>query len=168
MNTKLILAAALSGAAFVAMPASAQMAALDMPAAIATDSAAAAGSDGKKVSKGMFMATLSGATETAGGDPDGSGKFHATADAEAGEFCFSLSVAGIGEVTGAHVHDGAAGKDGKVLLTVYETDAGEEECLAPAPELLAKMLDNPQDYYVNVHTAEYPKGAVRAQLSLGH
>jgi hypothetical protein len=172
MKKSLFLAAMLAGSALAA-PASAQMAAMDMPAAApAADPAAAAApaapaEDKKKPTKGMFMATLAGANETAPGDADGSGKFHATGDAEAGEFCFSLQVSGIGDVTGAHVHEGGAGKDGKVVMTVYETDAGEEECLAPAPELIAKMLENPEKFYVNVHTAEYPKGAVRAQLSLG-
>lgn len=169
MKKSLFLATVLAGG-LLAAPAVAQMAAMDAaaaaPAADPMAAAAAPADSGKAPKKGMFMATLAGANETAPGDPDGSGKFHANADAESGEFCFSLSVSGIGDVTGAHVHEGEAGKDGKVLLTVYETDAGEEECLAPDPELLGKMLAKPEKYYVNVHTAEFPKGAIRAQLSL--
>lgn len=168
MKTSVILASALCGVVFAAAaPASAQMAALEAPAAApAADPAAPAAGDKKAPKTGVLVATLSGANETSPGDPDGSGKFRARADAEAGEFCFTLSVSGIGEVTGAHVHEGSAGKDGKVLMTVYETE-GEEECLAPDPAMLADILEKPGKYYVNVHTAEFPKGAVRDQLSLG-
>ena len=170
MKKSLILATALAGG-LLAAPLSAQMAALDAPAAapVAAEGAAsaeAAPAQGKAAKKGVLVANLAGANETAPGDPDGSGKFRARADADAGEFCFTLSVSGIGDVTGAHVHEGSAGKDGKVLMTVYETE-GEEECLAPAPELLASILENPGKYYVNVHTADFPKGAIRDQLSLG-
>lgn len=175
MRKPLILAAALA-TGFAAAPLAAQMAETDMasepvaadPAADPAAEAAAPAEDAKTPKKGMFMATLSGANEPSGGDEDGTGQFHANVDADAGEFCFSLVVDKIGEVTGAHVHEGAAGKEGKVLLTVYDTMPGEEECLAPDPEVLAKMLAKPQNYYVNVHTAAYPKGAVRAQLSLGN
>lgn len=175
MNRLLVLTSVLLGGA-LAVPLHAQnapvmagMAGMDAPPVAAADPAAAAAPGGDKggPKSGVLVATLSGANETAGGDPDGKGSFRAKADATSGEFCFSLTDSGLGDVTGAHVHEGAAGKDGKVLMTVYETDAGEEECLAPDPEMLGKILANPDKYYVNVHTSEFPKGAIRAQLSLG-
>ena len=39
--------------------------------------------------------------------------------------------------------------------------------VAAAPALLAAIVANPAGYYVNVHNAEYPGGAVRGQLQLG-
>jgi uncharacterized protein (DUF3820 family) len=33
-------------------------------------------------------------------------------------------------------------------------------------KLLRKIADKPGDYYVNVHTADFPAGAIRGQLQL--
>lgn len=106
--------------------------------------------------------TLSGANETAGGDPDGTGTFSVEVDADAGDFCYTLKAAEIGKFTAAHVHSGAAGSDGAPVLTI---DLAEDMCIAAEPDLLRPMVANPADYYVNVHSDEFPKGALRGQLS---
>ena len=108
-----------------------------------------------------LSATLSGAGETAGGDPDGSGRFTVEIDAEAGDFCYTLTTAKIARATAAHVHEGAAGTDGKPLGTL---SVASDMCLALSPEVLKAIVAAPGDYYINVHTADFPKGAVRGQL----
>lgn len=112
-----------------------------------------------------LAATLNGANETGGGDPNGAGKFSAEADPDTGDFCFTLSATGIDAPTAAHVHTGAAGKDGPPVITVQVTGEGSDECVAAEPDTLKAILAAPEGYYVNVHTAAFPKGAVRGQLA---
>ncbi len=111
-----------------------------------------------------LAATLSGANEPAGGDPDGTGAFTAEVDADAGDFCYTLSVAKIDKATMAHVHSGEAGASGPPVITVAVTGAGSDECVAVEPDKLKEILANPAAYYVNVHNAAFPAGAVRGQL----
>lgn len=121
-------------------------------------------SGGAAAKPGVLTATLSGANETAGGDTDGSGAFRAEVDDETGDFCFSLYGDNIAAPTMAHVHEGAAGSDGKPVATIEVTGKGEDSCIAMEPELLKKILAAPAAYYINIHTADFPKGAVRGQL----
>lgn len=113
-----------------------------------------------------ITATLAGAAETAGGDPDGAGGFKADVDDESGDFCFSLWAEKTEKPTMAHVHEGAAGADGKPVATLEVTGRDSDSCIAMEPELLKKILAAPASYYVNVHTADFPKGAVRGQLEV--
>ncbi|MDQ3689169.1 MAG: CHRD domain-containing protein [Chloroflexota bacterium] len=84
--------------------------------------------------------------------------------------CFELTVAGLAEtdfVTAAHIHAGAAGVSGDVVVPLFtEPPAGElSGCLLAADlELLALIATHPADYYVNIHTDAYPAGFVRGQL----
>lgn len=111
-------------------------------------------------------ATLSGANETGGGDGDGGGAFTAEIDAGSGDLCFTLSVDGIGEPTAAHIHAGAAGADGDPVVTISVTGDDGDECVAVQRDVAAAIVADPAGYYVNVHSAEFPKGAVRGQLAL--
>lgn len=111
-----------------------------------------------------LTAALTGAAETGGGEPAGTGGFKAEADDETGDFCFTLWADKIGKPTMAHIHEGAAGNDGKPVATIAVTGPDSDDCIAMEPELLKKILAAPAGYYVNVHTAEFPKGAVRGQL----
>ncbi|PEQ13898.1 hypothetical protein B2G71_06240 [Novosphingobium sp. PC22D] len=110
-------------------------------------------------------ADLTGAAETGGGDADGSGHLMAEIDPEAGDFCFVLGAEDIGEPVAAHIHEGAAGVDGKPVITISVTGMEMDECVAAEPDLLKAIVANPAGYYANVHTGDYPKGAVRGQLS---
>jgi len=112
-----------------------------------------------------LTATLAGANETGGGDTDGSGKFSADVDADSGDFCFKLSGSRIDPPTAAHVHTGAAGTDGPPVITLQVTGDDSDECVAVEPDTLKAILAAPANYYVNIHTAPFPKGAVRGQLS---
>lgn len=110
----------------------------------------------------VLTATLSGAAETGGGDADGSGSFRAEVDPQAGDFCYTLKVAGIEPATMAHVHQGAEGKNGPPVITI---EVGEDTCIAVEPAKLEPILADPAGFYVNVHNAPYPAGAVRGQLA---
>jgi hypothetical protein len=128
--------------------------------------ALAAGATSPAVAKPVtLVATLGGAAETAGGDPDGMGGFKADADDETGDFCFTLWADKIAKPTMAHVHTGAAGVDGPPLATLEVTGPNSDACIAMEPDQIKKILADPAGFYVNIHTDDFPKGAVRGQLA---
>ena len=51
-----------------------------------------------------------------------------------------------------------------IPLNVTGTDG--DECSAVQHEVAKAILANPAGYYVNVHTADFPKGAIRGQLAV--
>lgn len=110
-------------------------------------------------------ATLAGADQTGGGDTDGTGTFAAEIDAGSGDLCYTLAVDHIAAPTAAHIHLGAAGVDGDPVATISVTGSGGDECIAMQREVAKAIVANPAGYYVNVHTADFPKGAIRGQLA---
>lgn len=107
-------------------------------------------------------ATLTGPNEPAGGDADGTGTFAVEVDADAGDFCYTITSAKIAAPTMAHVHAGAAGANGAPVITI--DPKGNDECVAVEPDVLKPIVAAPENYYVNVHNAEFPGGAIRGQL----
>jgi hypothetical protein len=110
----------------------------------------------------ILTATLSGANEVAPGDPDGGGRFTVEIDPDLGDFCYTLTTDKVGKASGAHIHAGAAGSNGAVVVTLQ---VASDMCIAVEPSKLKPMVENPEDFYVNVHTAAHPDGAVRGQLA---
>jgi CHRD domain len=114
-----------------------------------------------------LTATLTGAAEVPGpGDPDGSGQATITLNRGQGEICWELSVTGIAPATAAHIHIGAVGVAGPVVVGLAPPTGGSSSgCTSADPALIKAIRKNPEQYYVNVHNAEYPAGALRGQLS---
>ncbi|MXP41108.1 CHRD domain-containing protein [Altererythrobacter soli] len=110
-------------------------------------------------------ANLLGTNEVPPGDSDGSGTAHVTVNPVLDRICTDLEVREIGVVTAAHIHRGAAGVNGPPVITLdAPDDSDSEECDMVADALLEEIAANPQGFYVNVHTAQYPNGAIRGQL----
>lgn len=111
--------------------------------------------------------TLTGAEEVPGpGDPDGTGTASIRLNPGQGEVCFELTVSGIAPATAAHIHVGAAGVAGPVVVGLSPPTSGTSSgCVSADPALIKAIIQNPEQYYVNVHNADYPAGAVRGQLS---
>ena len=116
-----------------------------------------------------FTTTLTGAAEAPGpGDPDGSGTARLRLNPGQGEVCFELTVSNIAlPATGAHIHDAPAGVPGPVVIPLTPPDASGSSsgCVSADRELIKDIVQNPEEYYVNVHSTEFPAGAVRGQLS---
>jgi hypothetical protein len=116
-----------------------------------------------------FTTTLTGAAEVPGpGDPNGSGTARITVNVGQGEVCFSLSVSGIAlPATGAHIHVGEVDAFGDVVVALQSPGASgtSSGCVSAAKDLLRQIVSNPAAYYVNVHSTEFPAGAIRGQLS---
>ena len=129
---------------------------------------AVAGTAGAAQAQGRSLSTtLTGAAEVPGpGDPDGSGTATLTVNPGLGQICYELTVSGIAPATAAHIHVGAVGVAGPVVVPLEPpTDGASSDCAEVSRELGLAILKSPSDYYVNVHNAEFPAGAVRGQLS---
>lgn len=112
-----------------------------------------------------FAATLNGANEVPAGDPDGVGTAHISVDDATNRVCTHLEVRNIGPVTAAHIHRGAAGVNGPPVITLDPPDGNSsDDCASVDNELLDAIRRNPSAYYVNVHTSDYPNGAIRGQV----
>ena len=114
-----------------------------------------------------YRATLLGSEEVGGGDPDGYGRAEISISDEFNQICWDLNqIRGIGPITAAHIHRGVRGTNGPPVFTLRPANEGGYKGCANGSEWTQDRIEgNPSDFYVNVHTAEYPVGAIRGQLS---
>ena len=114
-----------------------------------------------------LTANLTGAAEVPGpGDADGSGSAKITLNHGKGEICYELKVSNIAPATLAHIHTGGSTVAGPVLVTLDPpADGSSDGCVNVEKDTVKAILDNPAGYYINVHNADFPDGAVRGQLS---
>ena len=112
-----------------------------------------------------LTADLAGSAET---DEDGTGSARIVVDPDAGTACWTLSAENIDPVTISHIHVGAAGEDGDVVvdLDLDGFDGSSEGCNDAADgDTLQAIVDDPAGYYVNLHNEAFPGGAIRGQLA---
>ncbi|KOV83338.1 hypothetical protein ADL03_20990 [Nocardia sp. NRRL S-836] len=109
-------------------------------------------------------AQLTGQAEVPGpGDPDGRG--HAVVWVTSGKVCVSLTVRKIQTASAAHIHRGTAGTAGPVVVDLAApSDGTSYSCTRVDRGLAREVARTPAQFYVNVHNAEHPAGAVRGQL----
>ena len=95
----------------------------------------------------------------------GSGTALVTLNQGQGEVCWDITVEGLtSPVILAHIHQGAAGTNGSVVVDFMEPVNGLTGCVRADPALIKQIRQDPGDYYVNVHTTMFPTGEVRGQL----
>jgi hypothetical protein len=114
-----------------------------------------------------YQANLTGAQEVGGGDPDGSAKARVTIEDNFDQVCWAITdVRNISPVTAAHIHVGAAGVNGPPVFTLRKSNEGVwAGCSEGAEWTQDRIEGNPERFYVNLHTADYPNGAIRGQLT---
>jgi hypothetical protein len=114
-------------------------------------------------------------------DFDSRGRASVRIDVEDGEVCFTVSFDRGGTPNRGHIHQGAAGVNGSIVVTFFELAAVPadprhdqlerrqrlSDCVDADPVVLQAILDNPSGYYVNLHNARLPGGFVRGQLRGG-
>jgi hypothetical protein len=128
---------------------------------------------GQSPSRPPFFAVLLGGHEVSDdgqanvGEPNGVGS--ATILIDGTTLCFGLTVNNLDQPTAAHIHRGVAGVNGPIVVPLTppaEGDPGASSACIPEgdPELLREIRANPGRFYVNVHTEQFPAGAIRGQL----
>jgi hypothetical protein len=109
------------------------------------------------------------------GDPDGSGMAVLRVDLDDSQVCYNIVVRRIGEpvepapgIGSAHIHTTTTGGVFINLLTDFRSTGADvyiaTDCVKATEEQLQAVLDNPTQYYVNVHTRAYPAGAIQGSL----
>lgn len=123
-----------------------------------------------------LFAVLNGASECNGavpplcgqGDTNGIGSASVTLLGPT-QLCATIIVHNIAAPTAAHIHAGSTGVNGAPVVTLSTPATGSPGtsmfCTAAAPAgVTAAIRNNPQNFYINVHNAALPLGAVRGQL----
>jgi CHRD domain len=115
------------------------------------------------VAKGgnSLHAKLSGKVEVPKGDPDGSGT--AEVKINGTSVCWEIKASKVATLMAAHIHKGGTGVAGPVIVPFGKTYKGKG-CATTTAAVAAAIKKNPGAYYVNVHNAKYPAGALRGQL----
>jgi CHRD domain len=128
----------------------------------------------------QLAALLKGANEVPPTDPDGRGL--ALVRARRQKVCFAVGWTRIGAPIFAHIHAGAAGVNGPVVVLFFDVpETAPNQNMPPVPldehisavagcigdqkpDVLRDIRRHPRNYYVNVHNLEFPGGAIRGQL----
>jgi hypothetical protein len=117
-------------------------------------------------------AKLTGKDEVPGpGDDDGSGEAALNLKKKKKKISFNISFEGIQNPVAGHIHQGTKKVAGPIKVTLFEDQAG-----VPSPvsgtvkakkKLIKKIKNDPKGWYVNLHTPDFPDGAIRGQLKPG-
>lgn len=102
------------------------------------------------------------------GDRNGRGAFSAIFDGR--ELCYGIQVTKLDQgPSAAHIHKARPNRNGPIVVPLEAPDEGDpgssSDCTRLSSSLARAIRRNPNAYYVNVHNAEFPGGAVRGQLS---
>jgi hypothetical protein len=123
------------------------------------------------------VASLTGDEEVPPADDNGSGRAVINVNVRERRVCFDLSWRRIASPTRSHIHEGRRGVNGDIVVTLFEN--GTDPDFVPLPDsirsvqgctgglqraLLRDIRDNPRQFYVNIHNATFPGGAIRGQL----
>ncbi|MBW4936638.1 CHRD domain-containing protein [Marinobacter sp. F4206] len=132
------------------------------------------------------LTTQLSAKEMVGSKGDSNGKGHAHVfgiDGDATTLCYVIQVEGIQAVPvkegmAAHIHEAGKGMNGAPVAALAGPEDGDAaDCLTegekgkfPTGEkgIVKRILENPADFYINIHNPEYPDGAIRGQLMDPH
>jgi hypothetical protein len=112
----------------------------------------------------VITVKMAGKQEMPKGDLDGAGSATITLKRASGRVCYRLSWSKIGTPNASHIHKGAKGKAGPVVVALFGSPPKHSGCVTATKTLIAVIERNPRGYYVNVHTKKYAAGAIRGQL----
>lgn len=109
----------------------------------------------------VFDIELNGANEVGAGDPDGIGMGTLKIDGATNEIVWDFGANNIYvPIIGFHIHNAPAGMNGPVVVNFNGMFSGSLTSVV-AQDILAK----PSDFYLNLHTQEFPGGAIRGQVA---
>jgi len=128
-----------------------------------------------------LTARLIGENEVPPADLDGSAKATVHIDVDGGQVCFQIkNFKDTGTPNRGHIHHAPAGANGPIVVPFFDLNTAAsvadprndqlesgriEDCVSVADHaLLADIVANPDQYYVNVHNSRYPAGSLRCQL----
>jgi CHRD domain len=112
-----------------------------------------------------YTVHMTGSQGVPEGSPKGKGTFRYQLVTNSGLLCYSVAWSGIDTPYADHVHMGARGIEGPVVIPLStHAPIPHSGCVNVKKSLLDAIKKKPSAYYVNVHTKKYPGGAIRGQL----
>ena len=125
---------------------------------------------GPQNQRATLYVSMNGLQEVPGpGDSAGNGTVEINVRPADAQVCWDLYARQIDAATAAHIHRGAEGVAGPVVLMLTTPDsAGHSQgCATVDPALAREIAYQSYNFYANVHTATHPNGAIRGQLRGG-
>ncbi|HEY7019231.1 MAG TPA: CHRD domain-containing protein [Gaiellaceae bacterium] len=118
-----------------------------------------------KVTK--LEASLKGTNERPAAAASNKGKVELRVTAATGRVCWEFKLGKIdGKPNQAHIHKGGKAVAGNVVVPLGASYK-RQGCTTAKKALVKSILNKPGAYYVNVHNAKHPLGAMRGQLARG-
>jgi hypothetical protein len=132
-----------------------------------------------------FSAILSGNDEVPPTQSPATGSAKFQTNENGTQVSYWINITGLNEITGAHVHNGSAGQNGEVVVTLSgpeSTQNAESAVISLTGNITNDKLQGPLAgnelselvglmsdgiVYVNVHTGEFKDGAIRGQIVSG-
>lgn len=117
--------------------------------------------------RASLTATLSGVQVAPGpGDADGIGTALFRIEPAQQRLCWTLNARQIDAATEAHIHRGAEGSLGPAVVALTAPGAGgvSDSCASLDAALASEIALGSHRFYVDVHNAAFPGGAIRGQL----
>lgn len=114
----------------------------------------------------ILSAELAATNEVPPAASNASGTADVLLQRDIGRICVRIAASGFeGDVVAGHIHEGAAGVNGPVVVNLEVDSPRFRNCVAVDHELIRSIGENPAGFYVNVHTTAFPGGEIRGQLS---
>jgi hypothetical protein len=104
-------------------------------------------------------AVLVGGNELDPADTDGYGLADVTVGRR--EVCWKITVKDVSPIAAAHIHAGPRGVAGPVVVPLEPFRGG---CTDVRGRIARFIGEHPSEFYVNLHNADFPAGALRGQL----
>lgn len=132
-----------------------------------------------------FSASLSGKEEVPPTESSATGWAKFQTDDNGTQVSYWVNITSLNEITGAHIHNGSAGQNGDVVVSLSGPDSaenGDNATLSLNGNITTDDLQGPLEgkelsemvslmsdgtVYVNVHTDEFKDGAIRGQIASG-
>lgn len=133
-----------------------------------------------------FSATLSGNDEVPPTKSNSTGTSTFQVNENGSQISYWVNITGIKKITQAHIHNGTAGQNGDIVVTLSKSKTAKGNDTPPTIGFSGNLTKNDLQgplkgkevsdlislmsngsAYVNAHTDKYPKGAIRGQISSG-
>jgi hypothetical protein len=113
----------------------------------------------------VYCAELRGAGPASDAlDPDATGS--ARLELGGASIRFQIRSVNLGKVVATHLHQGGVGVNGPMAIELNPGFAGDslDGSIPVDTDLAARILANPSQFYVKLHSLKFPGGAIRGQL----